>query len=258
MNRKALAPYITRSLSVSGSSQLTDLNGIIQFTGSSAQNFTVMADASVNLPIGAEITVLQDGTGSVTITPDTGVTLLSNNGGTQLVGQYSAVTLVKKSANNWYIFGATLDPFQIQRVRITGTVVNNNATANTIADITGLAFPVTSGLLYWFRFFIRYNSAATTTGARFSITGPATPTLLNFRSDYTLTATSRTFNDGLTAYDTPAASNASALTTGNIATIEGIIQPSANGNVTARFASEIASSAITVQPQSFVEYRRIA
>ena len=126
-------------------------------------------------------------------------------------------------------------------------VVNNNATANTIANITGLSAAVQSGALYHFRFVIPYTSAATTTGARFSINGPASPTFLAYRSTYTLTGTTQTLNEGLTAYDLPAAANASSLTAGNLAILEGILQPSADGTLIARFASEVSGSAITVK-----------
>lgn len=135
-------------------------------------------------------------------------------------------------------------------------VTNNNATANTIADVTGLSFPVIAGIRYKFKFAITYTAAATTTGSRWSINGPAI-TLLNYRSDYSLTAISRTTNDGQNAYNLPAASNLSSavVAAGNIAVIEGMITPSASGRVIARFASEVASSAIVAKAgQSYVEY----
>lgn len=135
-------------------------------------------------------------------------------------------------------------------------VVNNNATLNTIADVTGLSFPVTAGELYWFEFTIPYTSAITTTGSRWAINGPGSPTLLNYRSEYTLTATTITVNSA-TAYDTPAASNASSLTAGNVATIWGFIKPSGNGSVTARFASEIANSAITAKAGATLRWMRV-
>jgi hypothetical protein len=134
-------------------------------------------------------------------------------------------------------------------------VTNNNATANTIADVTGLSFSVTAGETYWFLFTIAYTAAATTTGSRWAINGPASPTLLNYTSDYTLTATTTTLNSAA-AYDNPAAANASSLTAGNIARIEGIIKPSANGTVIARFASEIASSAIVAKAGSLLQWVR--
>lgn len=143
-------------------------------------------------------------------------------------------------------------------VRLTGDVTNNNATANTIADVTGLSFPVLAAKLYWFEFRIVYTAAATTTGSRWSINGPASPTYLDYSSEYSLTTTSATRNAFLQAYDTPAASNATSAATGNnYAQIIGVIRPSADGTVIARFASEISSSAIVAKADSFVRYRQI-
>lgn len=140
-------------------------------------------------------------------------------------------------------------------VVLSGDVTNNNGTANTIADVTGLSFSVTAAETYKFKFIIAYTSAATTTGSRWSINGPGSPTLLNYSSRYTINATSETVNYA-TAYDIPAASNASSLTAGNIAIIEGIIKPSANGTVIARFASEVSSSAIVAKAGSLLEWYR--
>jgi hypothetical protein len=56
----------------------------------------------------------------------------------------------------------------------------------------------------------------------------------------------------------PAASNATSAATGsNIAIIEGIIKPSGSGTVIARFASEVASSAIVAKAGSYVEYKQL-
>lgn len=133
-------------------------------------------------------------------------------------------------------------------------VVNSNAVANSLQEVTGLAFPVVANQRYWFRFNIQYLAAATTTGSRWTIDGPAFSEL-RYRSNYSLTATSRTFNEGLAAYGLPAACNASSAATGaNIAVIEGFVTPTVDGSVIARFASEIANSAITAKQGSFVEY----
>jgi hypothetical protein len=108
-----------------------------------------------------------------------------------------------------------------------------------------LSFAVTAGETYWFKFAIAYQSQATTTGSRWSIQGPASPTRLSFTANYTLTVATSTFGSQL-AYDAPAASNTSSAVAnvlgGNIARIEGFVRPSASGTVIARFASEIANS----------------
>lgn len=145
----------------------------------------------------------------------------------------------------------------MQSVVLGSDVTNNNGTANTIADVTGLSFSVTGGNTYWFRFVIPYTSAATTTGSRWSINGPGSPTLLNYTSHYTLTATTETVNSA-TAYDIPAASSASSLTAGNIAIIEGIIKPSSSGTVIARFASEVSSSAIVAKAGAVCYWQQVA
>lgn len=140
-------------------------------------------------------------------------------------------------------------------VVITSDVINNNAVANTLQDVTGLLFPVTAGSAYEFEFLINYTSAITTTGSRWSINGPST-SVLSYTSYYTLTATTQTLNF-LSAYNSPATSSASSLTSGNIAVIQGFITPSASGNVQAVFASEVAASAITALAGSRVNYRQL-
>lgn len=135
-------------------------------------------------------------------------------------------------------------------------VTNNNGTANTLADVTGLSFPVTAGKKYRFRFEIQYTAAATTTGSRWSISGPGGT--MRYSSQYSLTSTSATFNEGLAAHDLPSASNASSAATGaNLATIEGFYEASANGSVIARFASEVASSAIVAKAGSVVYFQEV-
>lgn len=168
--------------------------------------------------------------------------------GFRVIGDNGAVKTALANGSNVVASG-------LQMVTLGADVINNNATLNTMQDVTGLSFPVTTGQRYWFYFCIHYTSAVATTGSRWSINAPASPTELRYQSEYSLTATTRTNNQGLSAYDMPAACNASSASTGaNIATIEGFIMPSANGSVIARFASEIASSAIIAKRGSIVQY----
>lgn len=142
-------------------------------------------------------------------------------------------------------------------VVLASDVVNNNATANTIADITGLSFSVVAGETYRFYAEVDITAAATTTGGRLSVSGPASPTRLSYRSVWPSTGSVDVVSNGLSAYDLPAAAAGStAQTTGNIATIMGYITPSANGTVVLRFASEISSSAITAKAGSLLQWVR--
>jgi hypothetical protein len=142
-------------------------------------------------------------------------------------------------------------------VVLASDLTNSNGTANTMQDVTGLSFAVVSGETYWFEFYIKYTAAATTTGSRWAINGP-TFSSLYYTGQWSLTATSVTINGGNLAYDQPTASNAtSAQTTGgNVAWLTGFVTPTANGTVVARFASEVASSAIVAKAGSVCRWVR--
>ena len=205
---------------------------------------TVNATVTVKLDANGTEVILQKvtlGTGESLIYSDkNGFYVLSNNGGIKnSYFQNSGVAVVNS----------------LNIVVLSADVVNNNATANTMQDVTGLSFPVVANQVYWFEFVIPYTSAAKTTGSRWGINGPSF-SMLNGRSEYTLTSILVT-NNCFTAYDTPSSSNESSLTTGNVATIWGVIKPSADGTVIARFASEVASSAITAKAGAVVRWVRV-
>ncbi|HXH29854.1 MAG TPA: hypothetical protein VNJ01_03510, partial [Bacteriovoracaceae bacterium] len=131
-----------------------------------------------------------------------------------------------------------------------------NITVNTMANVTGLSFPVTAGVTYEFEFFIVYTSA-TANGSRWSISGPAS-TFLHYDSQYSFTTTTQSLNPGLSGYDLPIGVNAtSAYATSNIASIKGVINASVTGSVIARFASETISGVTAKAGRSYVKYRAL-
>jgi len=99
-------------------------------------------------------------------------------------------------------------PATVTRVFLPNDVINNNGSANTLADLTGLTFPVVAGNTYAFKVVVVYSSAATTTGSRWVINGPAA-THMSYTSQYPTSATAITNNTSLAGYNLPAASNAS-------------------------------------------------
>lgn len=131
--------------------------------------------------------------------------------------------------------------------------VTNSTTS--YADVTGLSFSVTSGETYYFRFVIPYTSAATGTGSKWSINGPTVTTLIyDARWPSTGTAITRYF---ASTYDAGTVSGGSSTVDANVARIEGIITPSANGTVIARFASEVGSSAIVAKAGAILMWRQM-
>lgn len=135
---------------------------------------------------------------------------------------------------------------------------NNNAVANTMQDITGLSFPVVNGETYWFKIWIFYTAAIATTGGRFSVSASGAGTI-NYESRNSISSTNRYYNTSLGANDLPAASATSSGSAGNnVACIEGTFSATANGTVIARFASEVASSAIVAKAfHSHLQYMRL-
>ena len=117
-----------------------------------------------------------------------------------------------REATNTSANGSAAAVNSLNLVVLASDVTNNNATPNTIQDVTGLSFSVTAGETYWFRAVIDYTAALTATGSRWSINGPSV-TRLVYRSTYSLTTTTQTLNAVLTSYDLPAATNVTSAAT---------------------------------------------
>lgn len=82
---------------------LSDAGKLITLGSSSATTVTVPTDASVAFPTGTQVNLQQIGTGEVTVSGDTGVTVTGL--GSKLLGQYAAATLIKTNTNSWTIVG---------------------------------------------------------------------------------------------------------------------------------------------------------
>ena len=132
---------------------------------------------------------------------------------------------------------------------------NSNATLNTLEDITGYSFPVTSGKTYWFRFQFLVTSVVTATGHRVSINGPTTSEL----SYYTLLVASTSSAGAFwnAAYGLPSTTTATTPATGGMGYLEGIATFSANGTLIGRVASEVANSGVTIKAGSVIYYRQL-
>jgi len=128
----------------------------------------------------------------------------------------------------------------------------NTTIGATYTDVTGLSWYGKAGEVYKFKASVVYDVDATGSGANFSISGPASPTVLSYRSEVATSATAQAVNYG-NAYDLPASAQTtgSAFTTDNVAIVEGVISPSADGTIIIRGIRE-ASTTCTVQGASSV------
>lgn len=125
-------------------------------------------------------------------------------------------------------------------------------TATALADATGLSFALTSGRFYSFQFWIRFSTAATTTGAQFAINAPANSYLV-YRTETSLTAAAAgapTFRTARAVNIGTASASADAINGNLLCVIQGMIQPSANGTLIVRVGTEVAASGVTVRAGS--------
>ena len=85
---------------------LKDAGTLITMNAETALTLTIPASSTVDFPFGTEIEIAQFGAGKVTISPESGVTLLSLDGALSLAGQYAVACIKKVSIDTWLIGGA--------------------------------------------------------------------------------------------------------------------------------------------------------
>lgn len=81
----------------------SDNGKIIEMNNASANTLTIPTNASVEFPIGTQITILQTGAGQTTI-GGSGVTI-NGTPGLKLRTQWSSATLIKRATNTWVVIG---------------------------------------------------------------------------------------------------------------------------------------------------------
>lgn len=84
---------------------LNDANQTVTLNNASAITFTIPLNASVALPIGTKIYLIQLGAGQVTVAAAGGVTLHSYTSLVKLAGQYADGKLEKIATDTWILSG---------------------------------------------------------------------------------------------------------------------------------------------------------
>lgn len=85
-------------------------NKLVTASNAAAQTYSIPTNATTAFPIGTQINLIQIGAGQVTIQAATsGTTTVVSTGATAAApkcrAQYSAVTLVKRDTDSWYVIG---------------------------------------------------------------------------------------------------------------------------------------------------------
>lgn len=275
---------------------LTDVNTDVQMSVATANNITFPPNSSVPMAIGAQGIVTQTNTGQTTITAGAGVTINYPTGfSLGMRAQNSQITWEKTGTDTFFVSGdLTITGVQTVSTPSFGdnsTQVVNTAYVNalltvkslasdaspnsttTLAGITGLDTTVGPGT-YTFKYIIRYQSGATTTGVKFSVTHSGTVTCFMYQLMYvdaTATASTAAASQNQTAgaaatvigaWSTRAKGTAigptisvDAANSDMQAIIEGLMVVSVSGSLQLSHASEVAAASTVKAGTSLILIR---
>jgi len=168
----------------------------------------------------------------------------------------SAVRYVRINADNTAtaISAATLKS-ELGGKQLAFKTSDQSSNILAFADVTDLSFSVVAGRTYKFKIFCQFDVTNTSTGTRWAVNGPAFTRL--FYSVLWTSGTGMQANMAWQTYDGPASTANSNFTTNNCAIIEGIVVPSANGTLSARFANELTITSVTCKAGSYIEFEEI-
>jgi hypothetical protein len=91
---------------------VNDTGKAIVFSSSSSVTLTIPKDATYEFSIGQTFLVIQNGTGSVSISVESPAVLRSSvaTGTVELNQQYSVATLIKVDSDEWVVYGDIVSP----------------------------------------------------------------------------------------------------------------------------------------------------
>lgn len=148
---------------------------------------------------------------------------------------------------------AGLVPIAIQK-----RTADTTYATTTDVDLGDMGFNVTSGQYYKFEYTIIYQTAATTTGLSLGLTFPAVTVQASHVSmgGFAGNGTDAAFEGDISTSGTRVLStDVSAANTNFIATVTGVIVPSANGQVKLQWSPEAAANATIKQGSTLTVWR---
>ena len=85
-------------------------NKLVTASNAAAQTYSIPTNATTAFPVGTQINLIQIGAGQVTVQAATsGTTTVVSTGATaaspKCRAQYSALTLIKRDTDSWYVIG---------------------------------------------------------------------------------------------------------------------------------------------------------
>jgi hypothetical protein len=103
--REEMTQVVSVTKSAAHTLALSDAGKILYFDSAAPAAFTIPDNTAVPIPVDTRIDLGQLGTGALSITPGSGVTLNSYEAKRALAGQFAGATLHKIATNTWMLFG---------------------------------------------------------------------------------------------------------------------------------------------------------
>lgn len=103
---QSLPPQLITLSSTITSSKMGKIIEISNPDPDTAHTVTVPNNSSESIPIGGKISYISTNDGDIQFSPESGVTLNSENGYRKIDGKYSGVTLIKINTDRWILLGA--------------------------------------------------------------------------------------------------------------------------------------------------------
>jgi hypothetical protein len=97
---------VSETITSSVTLNINNKNRILKVNSSSAITLSIPSNASVPFPINTEVAIIREGSGTVSIAPVSGVTLLSTDSKRKIKGQYSSAALLKTASDTWLLIGS--------------------------------------------------------------------------------------------------------------------------------------------------------
>jgi hypothetical protein len=190
-----------------------------------------------------------------------GLTTVGNNLAT--LANPSAISYIRINADNTT---TTRTPSQVlsdlgisnplSSVTLTSDVTIS-AVNTSLADVTGLSFPITAGTSYRFRAELQVITSASGTGMKFAVNANAGVSSINYRAiSVGATAGVQVFWSSFTLDSSTGVTTATV--TNQYVTIEGLVTGNNNGTVIMRFGKMIAAAgSLTVKAGSILTYQTV-
>lgn len=124
--------------------------------------------------------------------------------------------------------------------------------AVALSNVTGLGFPVLSGIPYAYQFQVLFRTPATTTGLGLAVTHPSGVGAYTAKIPHAADGSDSHWEGHGTASDDPiVGTGVQATNTDYLAQVQGVLTPSSNGTIQLRFRTEVANSRVSLRAGSW-------